>query len=81
MKPATLAAAALSLCVSLVSAGVVTIPIRADQVVEKSADDCFFGVVTPMGCGYVLFPPPCPQSLTLQGFTCVFDGSLCPNRV
>ncbi|KAK1764094.1 hypothetical protein QBC33DRAFT_562150 [Phialemonium atrogriseum] len=51
MKPATLAAAALSLCVSLVSAGVVTIPIRADQVVEKSADDCFFGVVTPMGCG------------------------------
>lgn len=55
MKPATFAAAALSLCVSLVSAGVVIIPIKADQIVEKQPDDCFFGVVTPMGCGFVFW--------------------------
>lgn len=51
MKPAALAAAALSLCVSLASAGVVTIPIKPDQVVPKNAGDCAFGVVTPLGCG------------------------------
>jgi hypothetical protein len=51
MRLATVTAAVLSLCVSLVSAGVVTIPIKQDQVVEKSDGDCFFGVVTPQGCG------------------------------
>ncbi len=52
MKPATLAAALVSLCcASLASAGVVTIPIKADQVVPKSDGDCFFGVATPLGCG------------------------------
>jgi hypothetical protein len=51
MKPAAFAAAALSLCASLVSAGVVTIPIKADQVVPKNDGDCFFGVTTPQGCG------------------------------
>jgi hypothetical protein len=56
MKPAALAAAALSLFVSLASAGVVRTPIRPNQVVEKTGDDCFFGVVTPQGCGYVLTP-------------------------
>ncbi|OIW31336.1 hypothetical protein CONLIGDRAFT_631264 [Coniochaeta ligniaria NRRL 30616] len=40
-----------SLCVSLAAAGVVITPIRPDQVVEKSSDDCFFGVTTPSGCG------------------------------
>ncbi|KAK4041741.1 hypothetical protein C8A01DRAFT_34233 [Parachaetomium inaequale] len=51
MKPAALAAAALSLCVSLASAGVVRTPIRPNQVVPKTGDDCFFGVTTPQGCG------------------------------
>ena len=53
MKPTTLAAAALAFCVSLVSAGVVITPIRPDQVVDKTGDDCFFGVITPNGCGCV----------------------------
>lgn len=43
----------LSLCASLAAAGVVITPIRPEQVVEKSSDDCFFGVTTPQGCGYV----------------------------
>ncbi|EAA36056.2 hypothetical protein GE21DRAFT_1243 [Neurospora crassa] len=51
MKPVTLAAALLSLCASLVSAGVVITPIKPEQVVPKNAGDCFFGVTTPLGCG------------------------------
>ncbi|KAK4192554.1 hypothetical protein QBC35DRAFT_227101 [Podospora australis] len=51
MKLTTFTAAALSLCVSLVGAGVVTIPIKPEQVVPKNSEDCFFGVITPMGCG------------------------------
>jgi hypothetical protein len=47
----------LSLCVSLAAAGVVITPIKPDQVVEKSSGDCFFGVTTPQGCGYVRFLP------------------------
>jgi hypothetical protein len=43
----------LSLCVSLAAAGVVIVPITPDQVVQKGSDDCFFGVTTPQGCGYV----------------------------
>jgi hypothetical protein len=54
MKPAAFAAAALSLCVSLVSAGVVRVPIRPEQVVPTADGDCFFGVTTPHGCGYVV---------------------------
>ena len=47
----------VSLCLTaLASAGVVITPIRADQVIEKNSDDCFFGVTTPQGCGCV--PPP-----------------------
>ncbi|KAB5517292.1 hypothetical protein GE09DRAFT_1230917 [Coniochaeta sp. 2T2.1] len=41
----------LPLCAALAAAGVVTVPIRPEQVVEKSSDDCFFGVTTPLGCG------------------------------
>jgi hypothetical protein len=51
MKAAAFAAAVLSLCISLVSAGVVTVPIRPEQVVPKADGDCFFGVTTPQGCG------------------------------
>ncbi|KAK3939439.1 hypothetical protein QBC46DRAFT_342529 [Diplogelasinospora grovesii] len=51
MKLATLAVTMLSLGLSLVSAGVVITPITSDQVVPKNADDCFFGVTTPQGCG------------------------------
>ncbi|KAG9250091.1 uncharacterized protein F5Z01DRAFT_678124 [Emericellopsis atlantica] len=31
--------------------GLVITPIESDQVVEKTSGDCFFGVVTPQGCG------------------------------
>lgn len=41
----------VALCASLVSAGVVITPITENQVVPKAADDCFFGVTTPQGCG------------------------------
>lgn len=51
MKASTIAVTIVSLCLSLVSAGVVITPIHADQVVPKSSDDCFFGVTTPQGCG------------------------------
>lgn len=47
------AALLLSLCASLAAAGVVITPIKPEQVVQKSSDDCFFGVTTPQGCGYV----------------------------
>lgn len=47
-------AVVMSLCVSLASAGVVIIPIKPEQVVPKASEDCYFGVVTPMGCGYVV---------------------------
>ncbi|KAK5660679.1 hypothetical protein OQA88_12043 [Cercophora sp. LCS_1] len=49
MKFTTLA---VTLFVSLASAGVVITPIRQNQVVTKNSDDCFFGVTTPQGCGY-----------------------------
>ncbi|KAK0703468.1 hypothetical protein B0T26DRAFT_757017 [Lasiosphaeria miniovina] len=51
MKPVTLAAAVLSMCLSLASAGIVITPIRPEQVVPSNPDDCFFGVTTPSGCG------------------------------
>lgn len=41
----------LSSIVALVSAGIVITPIEEDQIVPKSSGDCFFGVVTPQGCG------------------------------
>jgi hypothetical protein len=34
-------------------AGLVITPIRDNQVVEKDSGDCFFGVVTPQGCGFL----------------------------
>jgi hypothetical protein len=43
-----------AIAASMVSAGVVITPIRANQVVPKNADDCFFGVTTPAGCAYVI---------------------------
>lgn len=43
--------ATLMAALQLASAGIVITPIRSDMVVEKDSGDCFFGVVTPMGCG------------------------------
>jgi hypothetical protein len=51
MKASGLAAAALALFAPLVGAGIIIAPIRPEQVVEKIDGDCFFGVVTPAGCG------------------------------
>jgi hypothetical protein len=41
------------LCViaSSASASIVITPIKDNQIVEKASGDCFFGVVTPEGCG------------------------------
>jgi hypothetical protein len=35
---------------ALASAGVVIIPVESNQVVAANNGDCFFGVVTPLGC-------------------------------
>ncbi|KAK1833122.1 hypothetical protein QBC39DRAFT_370309 [Podospora conica] len=51
MQLATLLLTLTTGLVSLVAAGVVITPIRPDQVIPKAADDCFFGVTTPQGCG------------------------------
>lgn len=51
MKVISLAITALSVFASLASAGVVITKITREQVIEKNADDCFFGVTTPQGCG------------------------------
>ncbi|KAI5925759.1 hypothetical protein F4810DRAFT_708272 [Camillea tinctor] len=48
---AAFATTLFALCASLASAGVVITPIRANQVVPKVAGDCFYGEVTPNGCG------------------------------
>ena len=40
----------IALGAALTSAGVVIIPAEANQVVGESGDDCFFGVITPIGC-------------------------------
>lgn len=50
MKSSTLIAAALALCTSLASAGVVITPVEIDQTVPSTSGDCFFGVSTPFGC-------------------------------
>ncbi|KAL6889234.1 hypothetical protein HDV57DRAFT_514164 [Trichoderma longibrachiatum] len=39
----------LSTALSLVAADIVITPIFEDQIVQKQAGDCFFGVVTPQG--------------------------------
>ncbi|KAJ4147845.1 hypothetical protein LMH87_002347 [Akanthomyces muscarius] len=36
---------------SLASAGIVITPISDNMLVPKTPGDCFFGVVTPQGCG------------------------------
>lgn len=36
---------------SLASAGIVITPIKDNMMVPKTSGDCFFGVVTPQGCG------------------------------
>ncbi|KAG5993550.1 hypothetical protein E4U52_001833 [Claviceps spartinae] len=41
----------LGAAVSLSRAGLVITPIHDDQIVEKVSNDCFFGEVTPQGCG------------------------------
>lgn len=41
----------LAAAASLASAGIVITPIEANQIVDKVSGDCFFGVVTPQGCG------------------------------
>ena len=52
MKSQLLVATALfSAFISVVNAGVVLIPITEDEVVKKMKGDCYFGVVTPEGCG------------------------------
>jgi hypothetical protein len=38
---------------SLAAAGIVITTIMDDQIVPKTSGDCFYGVVTPQGCGYV----------------------------
>lgn len=43
-------AAIVAWAAALASAGVVIIPVEANQVVTGSGGDCFFGVVTPLGC-------------------------------
>lgn len=53
---AVLLAAVLSTC----SADVVVTPITEDQIVQKVPGDCFFGEVTPQGCGLVLHHVSCP---------------------
>ncbi|QPH18817.1 hypothetical protein C2857_003917 [Epichloe festucae Fl1] len=44
---------AVLLCAAayIVNAGIVITPIKDDQIVGKTSGDCFFGVVTPQGCG------------------------------
>lgn len=42
--------AIIALGTALASAGVVIIPSEQNQVVAPSGDDCFFGVITPIGC-------------------------------
>ena len=44
-------ATVLAAIVSLTTAGVVITPIHSDQLVPKLAGDCFYGQVTPNGCG------------------------------
>ncbi|PNP60082.1 hypothetical protein THARTR1_00106 [Trichoderma harzianum] len=45
--------ALLSTAISFVAADIVITPIFEDQVVQRQAGDCYFGVVTPQGCGCV----------------------------
>ncbi|PQK15333.1 hypothetical protein BB8028_0005g08470 [Beauveria bassiana] len=47
----SLSTALLLWTASLASAGIVITPIRDDQIVQRNAGDCFYGVVTPQGCG------------------------------
>ncbi|KAL7812860.1 hypothetical protein V8C44DRAFT_328206 [Trichoderma aethiopicum] len=58
--------ALLSTALSLVAADIVITPIFEDQIVQKQAGDCFFGVVTPQGCGYALLLLPSPPSPILS---------------
>jgi hypothetical protein len=62
---------------SPVYAGIVITPILEDQVIEKTPEDCFFGVVTPQGCGYVAsrtLLPRCSTSALLTKDLC-YPGS------
>ncbi|KAI0007401.1 hypothetical protein F4779DRAFT_619646 [Xylariaceae sp. FL0662B] len=52
----TFATTLLAFCASLVSAGVVITPIFSNQIVPKGSGDCFYGEITPFGCGAVHKP-------------------------
>ncbi|POR32536.1 hypothetical protein TPAR_07256 [Tolypocladium paradoxum] len=51
----------LAAAASLASAGIVITPIEANQIVDKASGDCFFGVVTPQGCGHRSKSLICPS--------------------
>lgn len=65
--------AAATLFTSLAAAGVVITPIRPEQVIPKASDDCYFGVTTPQGCGYV-------SSLPLSAGTFMLTDGCRPAR-
>jgi hypothetical protein len=52
MKACGLSLFLIAVSFQLVSAGIVITKIGQDQIVDKVSGDCFFGVVTPQGCGY-----------------------------
>lgn len=61
MKLSSLVLVTLGALSPLATAGIVITPIGEDQTVDKMSGDCFFGVVTPQGCGCVFFcPVPSP---------------------
>lgn len=55
MKVSALSALLIAVGLQLVSAGIVITKISQEQIVEKENGDCFFGVVTPQGCGYAKY--------------------------
>jgi hypothetical protein len=46
----------------LIQAGILIVPVVREMVVEARDGDCFFGVTTPQGCGYVHGPVSCSTS-------------------
>lgn len=51
MKASIFSTLLLAASFQLASAGIVITKITQDQIVDKESSDCFFGVVTPQGCG------------------------------
>jgi hypothetical protein len=52
-------ALALVSALPLIQAGILIVPVVREMVVEARDGDCFFGVTTPQGCGYVYGFIPC----------------------